>query len=90
MFNNVRKAVWAFASLLVTNMVTDLMQNGKPIPDNWGDAGRWLGTIVLGTAAVYLSRPAKGAVTPQPIPDTLPPPIPPVGPATAQPPWLDS
>lgn len=61
---NARKAIMAFIALLVTNAVTDLMQDGHPFPTNWGDGARWLLSIALSTAAVYGVRPAKGVDTP--------------------------
>lgn len=64
MFGNARKAVFAFLSTFALNVVTDLMQDGHPIPTNWGDAARWLLSIVVVTAGVYGIRPAKGVDTP--------------------------
>lgn len=64
MFSNARKAVFAFLATLVTNAATDLMQDGHPFPTNWGDAARWLVSLVVLTAGVYGVKPGKGIVTP--------------------------
>lgn len=64
MLSNAYKAVLAFLGLVVTNAVADLMQDGHPFPTNWGDAARWLLTIVVATAGVYGVKPGKGIVTP--------------------------
>lgn len=64
--NNARKAIFAFLGLFATNLATELMKDGNPLPTNWGDAARWIISIALGTAAVYAVRPAKGVNTPPP------------------------
>jgi hypothetical protein len=64
MLSNARKAIFVFLGSLVTNVATDLMQDGHPFPTNWGDAARWLISIVALTLGTYQIAPAKGVETP--------------------------
>lgn len=47
------KAILAFLSLVATNAVTDLMQDGSPWPSTGGEWARWGVSILGGTLVVY-------------------------------------
>ena len=52
--SQVWKAILAFLSLFATNLLADWTANGQPWPDDWQSAARWLLTVGVGTALVYL------------------------------------
>ena len=54
--SSIWKSILAFVALLVTNAAADWMQNGQPIPQDFGQLTRWLASIIGGTAVVYFKQ----------------------------------